>query len=172
MTTATDRPPQITPTQLVKDHQAGVWRYLRFLGCDEARSDDLTQETFLAVLRKPFEYRSPAATARYLRTVARNQMLMSVRKSQRGPEMRRLEDAEAVWSELSNDGGGDYLDALDECLENVTDRVREALNQFYRDGRSRRQIATTLEMSEQGVKTLLRRAREQLRRCVEGRIQS
>ena len=42
---------------LIQAHQASVWRYLRFLGCDEA------QETFLAVWAKPFEDRGAAAAA-------------------------------------------------------------------------------------------------------------
>ncbi len=37
---------------LVRTHQVGVWRYVRFLGAEAAEADDLTQETFLA-LRAP-----------------------------------------------------------------------------------------------------------------------
>ena len=48
---------------MIRQHQAGVWRYLRVLGCDSAGADDLTQETFLAVLQKPFQDYNPAATA-------------------------------------------------------------------------------------------------------------
>ena len=40
----------------------------------------------------------------------------------------------------------------------------------YGDGRSRSQIATELRMSADGVKSLLRRVREALRRCVEGKL--
>ena len=69
------------PVELIETHQAGVWRYLRALGCQPAQADDLTQETFLAVLRKPFEYRGREAAAAYLRRVARRQWLMSARKS-------------------------------------------------------------------------------------------
>ena len=34
--------------ELVREHQADVWRYLRYLGADGHDADDLTQETFLA----------------------------------------------------------------------------------------------------------------------------
>ena len=40
--------------RLVREHQAGVWRYLRVLGCPATEAEDLTQETFLAVLTRPF----------------------------------------------------------------------------------------------------------------------
>lgn len=54
------------PERLIEAHQAGIWRYLRALGCDASQAEDLTQETFLAVLQKPFQDYNPAATAAYL----------------------------------------------------------------------------------------------------------
>lgn len=172
MATVTEKPPTLSAAELVREHQAGVWRYLRFLGCQDSQCDDLTQETFLAVLRKPLDQRSPRATAAYLRTVARNKLLMSLRKAGREPANGFLEAAEDVWAKLADDGGGAYLDALDDCLTELTDRVRRAVEMRYRDGSSRQEMAAELEMTEQGIKTLLRRAREQLRRCVEGKVES
>ncbi len=49
----------------IAKHQEGVWRYLRAIGCDSNLADDLTQETFLAVLRRPFEWVNDAASAGY-----------------------------------------------------------------------------------------------------------
>lgn len=69
--------------ELVRSHQSGVWRYLRFLGADESLADDLTQETFVSVWKKPFVEHSPAATGSYLRTIARNLFLMSLRRRKR-----------------------------------------------------------------------------------------
>ena len=68
---------------IVRAHQAELWRYLRFLGCEATLVDDLIQETFLSLLQKPFEDRGPATTAAYLRRVARNHYLMALRKSAR-----------------------------------------------------------------------------------------
>ena len=67
----------LEPAELVRRYQTGVWRYLRFLGARTAEVDDLVQETFLAVLRGNFEYRSDPQTAAYLRKVARNQLLLA-----------------------------------------------------------------------------------------------
>ena len=159
-------------TALVQAHQAGVWRYLRFLGCDRAEADDLTQETFLVVLRDGFEARSPAQTAAYLRTVARNRLLMARRKRGNRPAEVELAAAEAYWAKtVGNKGLDDYLVALADCLQvAVTARVRKALELQYRDRASREQIAAALEMAAEGVKTLLRRARDVLRDCVERKI--
>ena len=157
---------------LVQAHQAGVWRYLRYLGCEPNEADDLTQETLLVVLREGFEVRSPVQTAAYLRTVARNRMLMDRRKHRNKPLTVDLEAAEAVWAEVANeDGLNDYLLALGECLQQaVTPRVRRALELQYRDRADRAEIAAALDLAVEGVKTLLRRARSALRDCVERRF--
>jgi RNA polymerase sigma-70 factor (ECF subfamily) len=171
MTAATaDR--QAEMAGLVRAHQAGVWRYLRFLGCDPTEADDLVQETFLAVFREGFEVRSPAQTAAYLRTVARNRLLMARRKEHNSPPLVDLEAAEAVWARMAGeDGLSDYLLALAHCLEKaVGPRVRRALELQYRDGASRAEIAAELDLAAEGVKTLLRRARNALRDCVERKL--
>jgi len=171
MTAATaDR--QAETAALVRDHQGDVWRYLRFLGCDPSEADDLVQETFLAVLRGGFEHRSPPETAAYLRTVARNRLLMARRKERSSPLAVDLEAAEVVWAEArGRNGMSDHLAALGECLEvAVTPRARRALELQYRDRASRAEIAADLDLAVEGVKTLLRRARSALRDCVERKM--
>jgi len=155
---------------LVRTHQAGVWRYLRFLGADETLADDLTQDVFLAVFRKPFVEHSAAATAAYLRTVARNLFLMSARKRRRQPTIEQLDLADEVWERLSGRDRADAgLAALGDCVEALEGRARQAVEMFYRHDRSRAEIARELEMSDDGVKSLLRRTRELLRKCMEGK---
>lgn len=158
---------RMTATELVRRFQAEIWRYLRFLGCEDAQADDLTQETFLAVIRKPFEHRSDHETSAYLRKVARNQMLMIIRQSKRGPTVQDLELAENVWAESVVESSDDYLDALEDCLESVNGRARRAIELHYRNRASRLTIADKLDMKPDGVKTLLRRTRALLRQCIE-----
>lgn len=156
--------------ELMHTHQAGIWRYLRFLGCEPAQADDLTQETFLAVYRKPIEERTPEATLVYLRTVARNLYLMSLRRARRQAIVANLEVIEEVWQQFAADEGEAYREAMQECVETLSGRARAAIDLFYRDQRSRQEIARELEMTEDGVKSLLRRTREILRKCVEGKV--
>jgi RNA polymerase sigma-70 factor (ECF subfamily) len=161
---------RVSPAELVQRHQADVWRYLRLLGCDRTLADDLTQETFLEVICRPFDYRGRAEAGAYLRRVARNRFLMTVRKTRRVPTPEQLEAAEAVWAENVGDDGDLYLDALDECLGQLNGRSAEAIDLQYRQGLSRERIAEELNMQPDGVKTLLRRTRELLRQCVERRL--
>jgi RNA polymerase sigma-70 factor (ECF subfamily) len=153
---------------LVREHQADVWRYLRYLGAESHDADDLTQETFLALARSEFVEQGPRQTTVYLRTVARNQLLMLRRRQGREVSTTDLETAEAVWSQnIEPRGTGGFLDALAECLDQLEDRVRQAIDGFYRDQLSREELAARLDMKPDGVKTLLRRTRELLRNCIE-----
>ncbi|HVA51673.1 MAG TPA: sigma-70 family RNA polymerase sigma factor [Pirellulales bacterium] len=151
--------------RLVREHQTGVWRYLRVLGCPAAEADDLTQDTFLAVLTKPFQDYNRQATAAYLRQVARNLFLSGRRRAVATTE---LDEAEAAWLRwAAKDDGQELMDALRACLQKLTDRARQALDLRFGRQASRADIATALELSEDGAKNLLQRAKQQLRECIE-----
>jgi len=163
--------PRLDANTVVDAHQVGIWRYLRFLGCEPSEADDICQETFLSVLEAPFEDHDNAATASYLRTVARNLLLKAKRHSARKPRVEDLERAEDVWARVAAaDSGDGYVDALRRCLAQMKGRARLALDLRYRESRSRAQIAAQLQIHEDGVKSLLQRARSSLRDCIERRL--
>jgi RNA polymerase sigma-70 factor (ECF subfamily) len=169
--------PNSPPTDLaslVQRHQAGVWRYVRFLGADRAEADDLAQETFLAVARGQFVERDERQTAGYLRVVARNQLLALRRRQNREVNTVDLEAADTVWAAAAGTDGSltSYLDALRGCVDRLEGRPRQAVDLHYRDQASRDAIASQLGMQPDGVKTLLRRTREILRECVERKIKT
>lgn len=163
-------------SRLVREHQAGLWRYLRVLGCPADEADDLTQETFLAVLTRPFQDYNRHATAAYLRQVARN---LFVTRCRRAVSSVELDEAEAAWLKWADqDDGEDLLSALRECLQALTERARQALTLrfgLHQEGTqeaSRAQIAGALGLSEDGAKNLLQRAKQQLRECIERKLAS
>ena len=126
MSAVTQPKQEFSLADLVSDHQAGVWRYLRFIGADLTEVDDLVQETFLAFMRAKFSYQGPAATAAFLRQVARHQLLKRRRRQGREVNTVELEAAESVWSELSADDGLDhYIPALRDCLQRLRERSRQ-----------------------------------------------
>ena len=172
--TAVSDPPHVKfdLAALVREHQGDVWRYLRYLGAAADDADDLAQETFLAVARSPLELRSRGETAAYLRTAARNQLLILRRKQGRQIGTVDLAAAEEVWAASHADGASStLLEALTRCCETLTGRGREAVNKFYREGLSREQAAAAMGITVDGVKTLLRRTRDALRQCVERHTQ-
>ena len=84
--------------ELVNRHQRSVWRYLRMLGCDDATADDLTQETFLRVLRRSdFVQHNDSATAGYLRRTAYNLLVSRHRKLGRVQTIAEPELLDETW---------------------------------------------------------------------------
>jgi RNA polymerase sigma-70 factor (ECF subfamily) len=156
---------------LVRTHQDGLRRYLRYLGCDDATADDLAQEAFVALLRGPFEERSPAATAAWLRKKARFLHLEHIRWRARRREAPLMEVADEVWATWAGDDDGDrYVEAMRRCLDALAPRARRAVDLRYGEGRGRAEIAALLGLAVNGVKTLIQRARASLRECVERRV--
>ncbi|TWU59837.1 ECF RNA polymerase sigma factor SigE [Rubripirellula tenax] len=165
---------ELSPNELIARHQRGVWRYLRMLGCDDAMADDLTQETFLRVLRRDnFVQHSEAATNSYLRRTAYNLLVSDHRKNQRiqtvapSPLMDEIYDRWAG-KDLSGDQA---VDSLRDCLKALTDRARLALTMRFGKGASRIEIAEALDITDHGARNLMQRAKGQLRECVEAKLE-
>ena len=163
----------LSPQELIQRHQTGVWRYLRLLGCDDSTADDLTQETFLQVLKRPpFEQFSDAATSSYLRRIAKNLFISLQRRSRRVhlvAETAALDEVWDRWSGESNDGQN-FVDALQECLEGLTERARLALKLRFAEDIRRTEIGERLGITEHGAKNLMQRAKHQLKECVQTKL--
>jgi len=157
-------------TALVRGHQAAIWRYVRFLGSASELADDLVQETFLEVWKKPFREITPDATRAYLRRVARSRFLMAVRRQRARPAFEDLDAAERVWAAHDADDGEAYRNALRACLEELAGKAADVIRLLYREGRSRVEMASLLQMTADGVKTLMRRARASLKECIERKV--
>ena len=158
-------------------HQAEIYRYVRYLGAVPATAEDIVQDTFLAALRRmaPWERLNAVSRAAWFRGIARNLFLQSCRKARRGETVvdpAHLADAETIWrDEFLRDGDGfDYLEALRKCLEALPDRERRAVTLRYHERVSRKRMADLLHLSEEGIKSLLRRIRAALAECVSKRL--
>jgi RNA polymerase sigma-70 factor (ECF subfamily) len=143
------------------------------MGCDVSLAEDLTQDTFLAVLQKPFQDYNPAATSAYLRRVAYNLFISHRRRAGKVTAVENVEELTRQFVALASDDGGESaLDALRQCLEQLTERARWALEMRFKEERTRGGIAEALEISEHGAKNLMQRAKQQLRECIETKLKS
>ncbi len=157
----------------VRRHLRPVWRYLRMHGARADEADDLTQEAFAIAAEKDALGLDDAATFSFLRRTAR---FLLLRRRRGGREAKLLADAvDALWTEDAEreaDGDG-LLAALRSCLERLAPRSRRAVELAYGFGddepMSRKAIAAELELTENGVKTLMQRARGALRECLDRR---
>jgi RNA polymerase sigma-70 factor (ECF subfamily) len=163
--------------ELVRAHQAEIHRYARFLGADMVTAEDVVQETFLAVVKRPDLPPAAEAGARaaWLRGIARNVFLSHCRRDRTNPvrtDSAAIEEAEATWSSVFLRGGDgfDYVEALGQCLETVPANGRRLLDMHYREGRSRADMGALCGMTEDGVKSALRRLRSALADCIGKRL--
>ena len=62
------------------------------------------------------------------------------------------------------------IDALNECLDKVSQSSRDLLALRYHEGHSTPEIARRLDRSHAWVRTTLCRVRQQLRECVESKL--
>lgn len=156
---------------LVRRHQVGVWRYLRALGAPPEVADDLVQETFLVAFDKLVEDRGHAATASFLRGCAKN-LLLRHRRERGRREAAMIEAADELWQhDCVGDDGDRWLDSLEQCLQQLDGRSQQVVQRFYRESRSRAEVAREMGMKETGLKTFLQRLRAGLRKCIETRMQ-
>jgi len=159
-------------TALITDHQTGVWRYLRAIGCDQSLADDLTQETFFAVLRRPFVQVSPNATSSYLRRVAYHLLISYRRRQKKMRVTSELEQLDSQWLRWagSEGNGNDLADRLAECFGRLTARAQLSLKLRFSEGASREHIAKELGITEHGAKNLMQRAKAQLKQCLDEKL--
>ncbi|MGB7348139.1 MAG: sigma-70 family RNA polymerase sigma factor [Pirellulaceae bacterium] len=164
---------QLAPAELIERHQRGVWRYLRMLGCDESTADDLTQETFLRVLRlENFVQHNDKATSGYLRRTAYNLLVSNHRKHGRMQTVAEPTLLDEIWDRWTGkDLTGDAaVEALRLCMSKLSDRAQKALRMRFADQSSRVDIANALNITEHGARNLMQRAKQQLRICVDEQL--
>lgn len=162
-----------TLIRLMQEHQGDVWRYLRFLGADAPTADDVTQDVFIDTYRNPISEISRASTGAYLRKAAKHRYLNRMRDTRREVAGDWLEEADRVWKALTpNDSSDDRLDALERCLEKLSERARQAVELKYAESRKETEVAELMETTGEAVKALLKRTRDQLRECVERQVQA
>jgi len=162
---------------LVRAHQAELYRYVKYLGADMASAEDLVQETFLAAFTgaAPPCLDDVRRRGAWLRGIARHLLLKQWEKEKRSPvrpDSGALGRGEDVWAATFPRGedGSAYAEALRECLEQMPRRSRDMLHGRYVERQSRREMAAAFSMSEDGIKSALRRIRARLSECVRQRL--
>lgn len=150
---------------LVRRHQTLVRNWLRRLGKDASRADDLAQETFVQVWQQLGSYRGDGQFRSWLLKIAYSRFLQHLRKHK--SEAALLERVELL--DPADDSRGHHDEAPDAgrmlALLNVEERA--CLLLCYSHGYSHSEISELLSLPLGSVKSLLRRSvlriREHLR---------
>ena len=147
-------------------------RFARWLGADGAAAAELAQAALVKLWQTPPLARDDQQIASWLRTVVRNEFLSQAALAKRqGVPLADAVLLETAWRNFARDDGGDSrMAALDECLERLPARCRQAVELHYKHGSGHKELGSLLRMSASGVKRLLARSRQLLADCIDERV--
>ncbi len=168
--------------ELVVRYQARLVRILEHMVGRRELAEDLAQEVFLRVYRSRQQYMPWAKFATWLFTIANNVASSALRDGSRRPEvtldgsesgplgsrpMDWLVQASSSEMPTRQFDKAELRDVVQMAMESLGPRQRLAvlLNKF--EGMSYADIAKAMELSPQSIKSLLARARENLRQLLE-----
>ena len=152
---------------LYERHWSAVYRFAWLLTHSVADAEDITQECFLALIRKKAFFDPARAQLRtWLIAVARNQHLQRRRDLAREDGSEGVEKAEV--SDTLDEGliRLERAEDVHRAIEALPAAQREALYLFEFEDMSLADIAVVLEIEPNAVKARLYRAREQLKRLL------
>ncbi len=165
-----------TLTNLVKVHQAGLYRFARYLGADAETAEDMVQETFLAACEKNALPAYANQIGPWLRGILRHLFFAHLRREKRAllcgnAEVRQQLEAHWQQEALAVDQDATaYVAALRQCLQQAGERERKLLRLRYEQDISLAEIGDQIGLTAEGVKTALRRLRAKLAACVRRRL--
>jgi RNA polymerase sigma-70 factor (ECF subfamily) len=164
-------------SELVELYQHRLLTVLHHLIGNKEEAEDLAQEAFLRVYRVRKNYRPRAKFSTWLFTIANNLALNALRSRQRKPAVRLdtrdsgplgPRPAEQLVRDRSGQPGAvlqqqELAAVIGQALDGLNERQRMAvvLNKF--EDMNYAEIAEVMELSTKAVKSLLSRARENLR---------
>jgi len=158
---------------LYERHRTVVFRFAcRMLGRPEL-AEDVTQECFLSILRRPEAFQPQRASLRtYLCAIARHLAFRQLRKMgqettvDEPPEPRSDGSARPAGDPLDEVIAGEAATAVRAAVERLPPLQREAVVLFEYQEMSLADIAAVCETDVGTIKSRLHRARERLRRVL------
>jgi len=155
-------------SELVAQHETMVFRTLARLTGEREGLEDLAQEVFLRLFRAMPHFRRQAKLSTFLYRIIVNVVNDEWRRRQ---QARRTDPIDEESCKLVHPSPGpadllergQFLQALDSAIGQLSLRDRTVLALHYQEGRSYEEIAVVLQLPMGTVKTHLYRARERLK---------
>src|SRR5262252_2880548 len=160
---------QLAMRTLFARHRVALYRWLLRLVRDEALAEDLLSDVFLDVWRQAASFRGRASVSTWLLAIARH-MAASARLRRNDAELDEAtvstvpdpaDDAEVTLQKKNR------AEALRQSLHRLSPDHREVIDLAYYHGKSVKEIAEIVSISEATVKTRMFYARRKLAELVE-----
>lgn len=162
--------------QLVEIHQRSVIGTVAKMLGNPAEAEDIAQQVFIRVWKSASRYEPQARFTTWLFTIARNLVFNEVRRRQRKPTVsvqEREETTHRVVEDTQAVSPGDELlraemeAAIDRAIEALPEKQRLAVVLRRYEEMPYEEIGAVLSMSVPAVKSLLFRARTQLKESLQ-----
>ncbi len=161
---------------LVREHADMLTAYLRCAVRDPVLVDDLFQEAMLVAWRNLDRFDRSRPFGPWLRGIAAKLVLAHYRKSARSMllcDERILEHLDRRHEELSRMAGDtldEKLDSLRECVSELPEHYRQAVQLRYDEELQGARLAEELSISVEAVKKRLQRGRARLLDCLRRKL--
>jgi RNA polymerase sigma-70 factor (ECF subfamily) len=162
-------------SQAALEHIDALYGYAVALTRDQTEAEDLVQETYLRAVRAFGQLMPDSNLKSWLFVIMRNAWLNQLRHERSGPRFIELEEEDSRgWPDpLARDPYVLYLRKLErqeikEAIESLPSLYREIVVLRDIEGFSYQQIATLLDCPAGTVMSRLGRAREKLRKMLNG----
>jgi RNA polymerase sigma-70 factor (ECF subfamily) len=164
---------------LAAEYRPMVLAYLRAMVADAHLAEDLTQETMIAAHKSIDGFEAGENFGQWLRGIARNKALMHWRSEKRHPllvDSRVIDGINEVFDSLDrNAGESNWWEsrklALRDCVSLLSGHLKAAVDSVYFGGNSLDESAASLNSSRAAVGQRLSRARNQIRECMDRKLQ-
>jgi RNA polymerase sigma-70 factor, ECF subfamily len=148
--------------------------YARSLLGSYAAAEDVVQEAMLVVVRKFDQFQEGTSMLAWCRSIVRLEVLRLKQKLHRERSLteRLLDDAvDAAFDEFQTakniDESASSREALESCLQRVSERGQNVLKARFIEEMSYEQIGHRIGMTLEAVRKMLFRVKKQVRSCVE-----
>lgn len=154
-------------SQLVKKYQSPLRLFLRrLLNGDEARADDLAQETFLLAYRKLERFEGRSSFATWLFAIGKNQFLQQMRKSKQNFSWEE-DSSQEMMDGGFEDSKSNRMD-LEEAMKVLRPIERAVITMCYFEDLTHEDVSQIMELPLGSLKTHIKRGKEKLQKALQG----
>ena len=153
--------------ELFVEHVAGLRYFVMSLLPDPDQAQDVIQETFITITAKAGDYQEGTNFKAWAFTIARFKVLEVFKKQKR--EANRLSEAaiNILASEAEElDEEDPKIDALNKCLEKLSEKTATMVELRYKEGLKPSVIAERIGWTAEAVYVALSRTRSSLKNCI------
>ena len=170
-----------------RDHADGLYRYSLLRVGDQAKAEDIVQETFLAALKSKDSFAGQSSARGWLFGILKHKILDHFRRESRDQDVKQGYGAEdgvdqyfgmfcwikgfgpRFWTGDPHRALEDkqFLEVVQKCLRELPDRLRKVFILREMEELETREIQETVVAKSGHIRVMLHRARVRLRSCVE-----